>query len=680
MLTSLLVGTTALMMTATPPEYQRYIYSYEYSPNEAWVDDINDPSVSEEAMKKSASEFVTREDVAQEIEKTIETVNEKRQDGDLVYTLLTDTHYVVGGVYWYDTAKCIEAVNEKISPDGIIHMGDFSDGMLSKEICQDYSHRVIDRLKEQNIPLYVTTGNHDWNYFRGNPEILNSDEMYEMYLNGVIPEDALKNVPENENGEKALYYYVDIEDKNLRILFLDAYRNDEENRYGYTLEEVDWVKARVSEVSKDAKILVVSHDTLVTGQDYWAAEIRNGDKLIDVLENADANVIGFLHGHTHADTIYRSLSFPVISTTSSKLEYFQGKDPEGSFRPVREEGNINEVAFDTLLIHQDGSLDLVRFGAGLDRSTNQKMPKVWAHRGASGYAPENTMEAFELALDMGVDGIELDVQLTRDRELVVIHDETIDRESDGSGYVADLSLEELREFNYNKTHPEYCEHADIPTLREVLDLIAPTDVTLNIELKTSVNPYPGIEQAVNDLVHEYDEYNLSDRIIYSSFNHDSIMRMKAIDENARLGLLCASAEITDFAGYAKDNGCEAIHTTLQDIKREGFVDSCQANDTKLNIWTIDSVGDMRACANLQVNSVITNYPDVAMRELQGKEVDIEALLASHSENIVVADEEEQITEVGPNPNPLFHAMGVIYGKVRQVFIKIDKILIGLTGR
>ena len=680
MLTSLLIGTTSLMLTVTPPEYQKYIYSYEYSPNEAWVEDVNDSYVSEIAMEEKSSEYIKRDDVSSEIKKTIDSVNAKRQDGDLVYTVLTDTHYVIGG-NWNDTAKCIEEVNAKISPDGIIHMGDFSDGMLSKEICQDYSHRVIDRLKEQNIPLYVTTGNHDWNYFKGNPEILDRNEMYEMYLNGVIPDEALKNVSEDEDGNKALYYYVDFNDNNLRMLFLDAYRNDEENRYGFTDDEVDWVKDRLSEVSKDTKVLVVSHDTLVTGQDYWAKEIRNGDKLIDVLEGSDANIIGFLHGHTHADTIYRKLNFPVISTTSSKVEYFQGKDPEGAFRPYREEGTINETAFDTLLIHQDGSMDLVRFGAGVDRATNQEMPKVWAHRGASGYAPENTLEAFELAIDMGVDGIELDVQFTRDRELVVIHDETINRVSDGEGAVADLSLEELRGFNYNKTHPEYCAHSDIPTLKEVLDLVAPTDITLNIELKTSINPYPGIEQAVVDLVHEYDEYNLSDRIIYSSFNHDSIAKVREIDEDARLGLLCASAQITDFAGYAKDNGCEAIHTTLSDIKRTGFVEACQKSGTKLNIWTIDSEGDLRACTNLQVDSVITNYPDIAMRELQGKYVDREGLLANHSENIVVDEaESDDEVQIGPNPNPIFHVMGIIYGKVRKVFVKIDQTIMGLTGR
>lgn len=100
-----------------------------------------------------------------------------------------------------------------------------------------------------------------------------------------------------------------------------------------------------------------------------------------------------------------------------------------------------------------------RNGAEMERTL------VWGHRGASGYAPENTMAAFEKAVEMGADGIELDVQLTKDGELVVIHDETIDRVSDGSGWVKDYTYAKLIKHNFNRTHPEY-EHAQIPTLEE----------------------------------------------------------------------------------------------------------------------------------------------------------------------------------------------------------------------
>ena len=146
---------------------------------------------------------------------------------------------------------------------------------------------------------------------------------------------------------------------------------------------------------------------------------------------------------------------------------------------------------------------------------------VWGHRGASGYAPENTMTAFEKAVELGADGIELDVQLTKDGELVVIHDETIDRVSGGSGWVKDFTYAKLIKHNFNRTHPEY-EHAQIPTLEEVYALIKPTDLTINVEIKTGVVFYPEIEERVLDLT---ERMGLTERVIFSSFNHYSIQKV-----------------------------------------------------------------------------------------------------------------------------------------------------------
>ena len=110
---------------------------------------------------------------------------------------------------------------------------------------------------------------------------------------------------------------------------------------------------------------------------------------------------------------------------------------------------------------------------------DQEKTKVWAHRGASGYAPENTLDAFRKAVEMGADGIELDVQMTKDGELVVIHDETIDRVSNGKGWVKDYTYEELKKFNFNKTHLEYTKE-EIPTLEQVYRLIKLTNLTINV--------------------------------------------------------------------------------------------------------------------------------------------------------------------------------------------------------
>ena len=127
--------------------------------------------------------------------------------------------------------------------------------------------------------------------------------------------------------------------------------------------------------------------------------------------------------------------------------------------------------------------------------------KVWAHRGASAYAPENTLEAFLLAAEQGADGVELDVQLTKDGEMVVVHDEEIDRVSDGSGFVKDYTLAELKNLNFNKTHLEY-QNVKIPTLREVYEALKPTGMTINVELKTGIFWYKDLEKKVLELTKE----------------------------------------------------------------------------------------------------------------------------------------------------------------------------------
>ncbi len=128
--------------------------------------------------------------------------------------------------------------------------------------------------------------------------------------------------------------------------------------------------------------------------------------------------------------------------------------------------------------------------------------KIWAHRGASGHAPENTLEAFELAVRQGADGVELDVQLTRDGELVVIHDEEVDRVSGVKGFVKDFTLAELKKLNVNRPCPKY-ENVRIPTLREVYELLRPSGLEINVELKTGIFFYSGIEEKVLELSWEW---------------------------------------------------------------------------------------------------------------------------------------------------------------------------------
>ena len=113
------------------------------------------------------------------------------------------------------------------------------------------------------------------------------------------------------------------------------------------------------------------------------------------------------------------------------------------------------------------------------------MSIILCHRGASGYAPENTLEAFQLAMDMGADGFELDVHLSKDGELVVIHDERVDRTTNGKGFVKDLTFEELRSLDACNGKTDY-SGVCIPTLAEVYRLFANNDKLINVEIKTDI--------------------------------------------------------------------------------------------------------------------------------------------------------------------------------------------------
>ena len=233
--------------------------------------------------------------------------------------------------------------------------------------------------------------------------------------------------------------------------------------------------------------------------------------------------------------------------------------------------------------------------------------KIYAHRGASGwdtkYAPENTMPAFEKAIEMGADGIELDVQLTKDGVIVICHDERIDRTSDGIGWLKDYTLKELREFSFSKTHPEYGD-IKIPTLREFLEFMAPTGRGLNIELKTGVIYYDGLEEKTAAMV---EEFGMNDSVIYSSFNHYSLKLLKHIIPKAHIGLLMGQ-NFVDVPGYTTMMQAEAVHPYYQHIDK-AYIDNCHDNGIKVNTWTIDSIVDLKRFCEYGVDIIITDCPD-----------------------------------------------------------------------
>ncbi|NLX83136.1 MAG: glycerophosphodiester phosphodiesterase [Clostridiales bacterium] len=238
--------------------------------------------------------------------------------------------------------------------------------------------------------------------------------------------------------------------------------------------------------------------------------------------------------------------------------------------------------------------------------------KIYAHRGASGYAPENTLEAFELAVEQGAEGVELDVHLTRDRQIIVTHDERIDRVSTGIGLVSMLTVKEIKKHLFNKPHPQYME-AKAPLLEEVLELLKPTGLHINIELKNSILPYKGMEAACLEMVAKY---GMEKRVLYSSFNHHSMLKLKQMDKTAACGLLydCCLLKPAD---YLRAAGMDALHPNFSDVlmNPEGYTEAMQQNGA-VNVWTVNDERDMRLVMEAGVDLFITNYPDraVALRE------------------------------------------------------------------
>ena len=241
------------------------------------------------------------------------------------------------------------------------------------------------------------------------------------------------------------------------------------------------------------------------------------------------------------------------------------------------------------------------------------MTKIFAHRGSKGNYPENSMLAFKKAIEAGVDGMEFDIHMTKDGELVVIHDATLDRTTTGTGYIKDYTLEEVRKFSIGAKFTEF-QHYDsswdneiVPTLIEVLQLCKGHDLEVNIELKTYEVTYPGIEEAmlkVVDLV-GYDP----DKVIYSSFHLPTILRVKKLESQVKIAWLLEHF-IPMPADYIETLGLEALHMDKKVVLAN--VTYWQQVASGLRVWTVNEEVEMKKLIDMGVAAIITDYPEIAV--------------------------------------------------------------------
>ena len=235
--------------------------------------------------------------------------------------------------------------------------------------------------------------------------------------------------------------------------------------------------------------------------------------------------------------------------------------------------------------------------------------KIWAHRGCSLRYPENTLLAFEKAANLdGLEGIELDV-MSKDGGLVIIHDEQLDRTTDGTGFVKDYTLSELKKFHIKTINNELSE--TIPTLNEVMELLQKKRVKLNIELKNSKVMYHGMEEKIINVINKY---GFEDRVVYSSFYAKSLEQIRKLLPKAEIGILDTKASDCIYKMNGKC-GANAIHPYAGAID----LDRKDLEDINVRAWLTEDlypekqagkVIEIRKLEEAGITDVFLNEPEM----------------------------------------------------------------------
>ncbi|MRG86496.1 glycerophosphodiester phosphodiesterase [Salinibacillus xinjiangensis] len=235
--------------------------------------------------------------------------------------------------------------------------------------------------------------------------------------------------------------------------------------------------------------------------------------------------------------------------------------------------------------------------------------KIIAHRGASRYAPENTMPAFQLANEMKANGIETDVQLTKDNIPVLIHDENVRRTTNGTGFVQDYTLQELEQLDAGAWFSETYANTPIVTLKKLLEWISPQSLQLNLEFKNNIIDYKHLENIVYEMVKEY---GLLERTVFSSFNDRSIKRMQRIDPNAQTAFL-TSNKMRGLTSFVQSIGASGVHVKYRVLTPQ-LVEECQAKNIDLRVYTVNRPAHMVRCYKLGCTAIFTDVPDIARKQ------------------------------------------------------------------
>ena len=227
-------------------------------------------------------------------------------------------------------------------------------------------------------------------------------------------------------------------------------------------------------------------------------------------------------------------------------------------------------------------------------------------------APENTLAAFLLALQAGADGIELDVMLSRDKELVVIHDSTVDRTTDGSGKVAEIPLAALRELDAGARFGEKFRGEKLPTLNEVFEAVG-GKMRINVELKNYAQPLDDLTSRVIALT---ERFHLADSVLLSSFNPINLSKARRQNPKIRRGLLVSPGDRLMLGAGGRLFPYHALHPYYEDVTPEMAAD-LRARGKQLNTWTVDDPQALLRLHSIGVDGIISNNPAAARAVLEG---------------------------------------------------------------
>jgi glycerophosphoryl diester phosphodiesterase len=236
-------------------------------------------------------------------------------------------------------------------------------------------------------------------------------------------------------------------------------------------------------------------------------------------------------------------------------------------------------------------------------------PLVVAHRGASGYAPENTFASFDLALEQGAEMIELDLHPCKDGDLVVMHDETVDRTTGGTGRISGMRLVDIKGLDA-AAKTSFGKPQTVPTFSEVLERYSKR-IPLMVEVKHGSSVYPGIERKV---VEELEKHEAADDVELISFDLDCLLRLKQESRGLKTGFIFIG-NVASFADLLKEE-VDALHGMWNFVTKEQV-----AHARKLGlptfVWTVNAQRDIQEVQQLGADGLVSNFPDRALAAVRG---------------------------------------------------------------